>query len=563
MPHAFCRAARAALCALPAAVAPLAAQTDYRNLDHGRPGRVADAYVVERYALELLAPLGSFASRKGGALEYGFTPEVEYGIARNLQLGIGAALAVARDRPGRTAATVRAQYNLNTETALPALGLRLDAHLPLQSGSRAALEAAALLTRTAGPLRVHVNAAYGSDDAWWTGVALDRTLPLRSTLVAAELTASRDAPGAPVDVAALLGVRRQLTPTLVVDAGVGRGLRRGVGAEWQVTLGLTRAVAMGSGSGAPAGAAPGRTPGLWEPRDEQTYRAGRFNWEFLRRYPDAARLFNGFDYGHAILYERLYTRGGDPVARLEHDQLAFIVDTLLVHPPALPLAEEAVAPSYARAAWLAKRVFDWAHVLHRQIYDVYADPRIRDKDAAVARVVAYYQSNRTYALAAVPKRMELMDGQPYSRVFRTRYPRFNGVIWAYHWLQIGLYDALLAGASEPERGAHVAAALGRFRAMLDDPAVAPREMPLAPGVAPRFTERHPAAAAIFDNLHMLHDVISDILISPVVTDRRAAIYAAVARFQDPARDVMTPQEWRDMVHHMGGVAAMGGPVVTP
>ena len=32
-------------------------------------------------------------------------------------------------------------------------------------------------------------------------------------------------------------------------------------------------------------------------------------------------------------------------------------------------------PAYAKAAWRAKQMFDWAHVLHRQIYDVYADDR--------------------------------------------------------------------------------------------------------------------------------------------------------------------------------------------
>ena len=36
--------------------APLPAQIDYRNLDDGRPIATEDAYPVERYAFELLAP---------------------------------------------------------------------------------------------------------------------------------------------------------------------------------------------------------------------------------------------------------------------------------------------------------------------------------------------------------------------------------------------------------------------------------------------------------------------------------------------------------------------------
>ena len=42
-------------------------------------------------------------------------------------------------------------------------------------------------------------------------------------------------------------------------------------------------------------------------RDESMYFPGAFYWQFLKRYPDAARLFNAFDYGHAALYERLLT----------------------------------------------------------------------------------------------------------------------------------------------------------------------------------------------------------------------------------------------------------------
>ena len=38
-------------------------------------------------------------------------------------------------------------------------------------------------------------------------------------------------------------------------------------------------------------------------------------------------------------------------------------------------------PRYAREIWQAKQMFDWAHVLHRQIYDVYADDRLSEPSA--------------------------------------------------------------------------------------------------------------------------------------------------------------------------------------
>jgi hypothetical protein len=81
-------------------------------------------------------------------------------------------------------------------------------------------------------------------------------------------------------------------------------------------------------------------------------------------------------------------------------------------------------------------------------------------------------------------------------------------------------------------------------------------------VAPLFTERHPRAAAIFDNLHMMHDIISDILAADTVPRdaKRHVIYAALAEFRDTTRNVMTRDDWLMMGHHMGGIDAMGGPV---
>ncbi|MEO8139098.1 MAG: hypothetical protein ABI742_05600, partial [Gemmatimonadota bacterium] len=122
-----------------------------------------------------------------------------------------------------------------------------------------------------------------------------------------------------------------------------------------------------------------------ESRSEQFYLPGSFNWAMLDNYPEAARLFNAFDYGHAILYERLYTSPKAPVAELETRQFDYITTDLLIRPPRFAVAEEVIEPNYARLAWKAKLMFDWAHVLHRQVYDVYADERLSEqgKDSLV------------------------------------------------------------------------------------------------------------------------------------------------------------------------------------
>ncbi len=303
----------------------------------------------------------------------------------------------------------------------------------------------------------------------------------------------------------------------------------------------------------------------WSTTYEQFYMPGSFNWAFRNTYPAADRLFNAFDYGHAILYEELYTKPGAPVTGLEQKQYDFITKKLLTNPPHVPLEEATIEVAYARLAPEAKAMFDWAHLLHRQIYDVWSDDRLSpaQKDVQVAKLINYYKTRADLAFSSVPKSMELMEGQYYSTAFRNNYPKFNGLIWAYHWLQVGLYEPLITGKTVADRQTGIVAAVARFRQMLENPPNGmPRIMPMTAAVSPMFAQRYPEAAIIFDNLHSMHDVVSDILASPRVPQnkKREEILKAAARYRDRASFAMTQSEWMDMAQMMG-VQNMGGPAV--
>jgi hypothetical protein len=295
---------------------------------------------------------------------------------------------------------------------------------------------------------------------------------------------------------------------------------------------------------------------------EQTYMRAPHNWAFRERYPGADHLFNAFDYGHAILYETLWRNPNASPAELDEKQFNFITTRLLVHPPSVMLDESAIAPDFAKLAPEIGEMFEWAHMLHRQIYDVLADERIPDsqRDAQVAEVIEYYRSRPALALSSKPKGMELMEGQPYSLAFRKKFPKYNGLIWSYHWYQMALYDALLAGSTFAERRANVGLVTDRFWQMLrGGQSSLPAMMPMSPAIATRFSARYPEAAIIFDNLHSLHDVVSDILTNPSVPrgQKRSAILAAGARYRDNTSFVTSADEWRSMALEMG-VANMGG-----
>ncbi|HEV8362465.1 MAG TPA: hypothetical protein VGQ52_03015 [Gemmatimonadaceae bacterium] len=313
--------------------------------------------------------------------------------------------------------------------------------------------------------------------------------------------------------------------------------------------------AAGTFSPAPAAA-------QWSTTYEQFYLPGKFNWQFRRNYPAADRLFNAFDFGHAILYETLWTNFDGSIRELEEGWYNRLTKGILPHPPRVPLEEAAIEIDYAKLVPEAKMMFDWAHLFHRQIYDVWADERMQpnEKDAKVAELLRYYKSRPDIAFSAKPKSMALMQEQRYSLAFRKSYPKFNGLIWAYHWLQVGLYEPLVVGRSVDERQAGVRAALSRFWQMLQDPPrTMPYVMPMTAAVAPEFAKRYAEAAIIFDNLHSMHDVVSDILANPSVSrdGKRAEILLAARRYRDDTSFVMTEQAWRTMAQHMG-VENMGG-----
>ena len=159
LPNCF-RTVSAVLAFLVTTAAPAAAQIDYRNLDDDRPVTSEDAYPVERYAFELLAPY-RFDREAGGARLHAVIPEVTYGMARNVQVGLKlpfAAVDAAGDTDGGLAGLrVFGLYNFNTESrGLPALSLRADAGLPVGSlaGDDARFAVKAIATRSWGLTRV-------------------------------------------------------------------------------------------------------------------------------------------------------------------------------------------------------------------------------------------------------------------------------------------------------------------------------------------------------------------------------------------------------------------------
>lgn len=287
----------------------------------------------------------------------------------------------------------------------------------------------------------------------------------------------------------------------------------------------------------------------FEPRDKRFYY--RAFWNFALR-EDLAELdseFNGVDFGHSNLYENLLLTGGKDVPaiddRARKETLAFIATK-----PRLNPNEEAIAPTYMKLAWRAQNTFDEAHALHRATYDIMASDE-PDKDRALQNVLVYYRES-AYAITAKRLDHHRLDQLPYSKTFRQRFPLFNATIWSYHYLQVAVYDPLQAARDLPAKTQAVRPILATYHRYLDRPPVEWTFMPLTAELSPSFAARYPEIADIFDNLHMLHDNISDILASellPTWDAKRAEIYRLVDSYYLASADATNPMIVKDREQH--------------
>lgn len=280
----------------------------------------------------------------------------------------------------------------------------------------------------------------------------------------------------------------------------------------------------------------------FEPRDQRFYYRALWNFSLRDNLKALDIDFNGIDFGHSHLYETLLLNGAKDVSAIEDrarkETLQFIASR-----PTLPPNEEAIAPTYMKLAWRAQNAFDEAHALHRSTYDIYvSDLSGAEKNRAIHNVLAYYQDS-PYAITAQQLNHRQLDNLPYSKTFRQKFPLFNATIWAYHYLQIAVYDPLSAAPDLSSKQRAVQPILDTYHKYLKNPPVQWTFMPLVEEYSPQFSQDYPALANIFDNLHMLHDTISDILASDRLHAwemKREEIYRVLDRYYLASADATNP-----------------------
>ena len=265
----------------------------------------------------------------------------------------------------------------------------------------------------------------------------------------------------------------------------------------------------------------------FEQRDHLFYLRGSWNWAVYYNLPELYMEFNGIDFGHAHLAETLLrTDDATAVEQARHEIVAFIESK-----PTTPPDEAVIAPTFHRLAWAAQNVFEWAHQLHRDLYDLFAADNVQNKETVYRQILANYLAQ---PLAITPLPLDHANALwtfPESQRFVRQFPKLNAQIWVYHWLQAKIAEMQM-GRTVTQQRQVLPSILAEYHEYLINPPLQWQFMPLFAEVAPTFAQRFPEAANIFDNLHMLHDNLDDVLSSPdrfpTMEAKRERIYQLLA-----------------------------------
>jgi hypothetical protein len=262
-------------------------------------------------------------------------------------------------------------------------------------------------------------------------------------------------------------------------------------------------------------------------RNHRFYLRGPWNWAVYRHLPELYTEFNGIDFGHAHLAETLLHTSDD--AAIEYARLEVLA--VINSKPSLPPDEAFIAPTFQRLVWEVQNTFDWAHQLHRDLYDLFATDSVTDKETAYREILTNYLAQSQAITPLALDHAGALWSFPESGNFVRRFPKFNAQIWAYHWLQVKVGEIQL-GRSVAEQQTALQPVLAEYHSYLNNPPLHWTFMPMFHEIAPTFSQRFPEAANIFDNLHMLHDNIDDVLSSPdlfpTMEAKRERIYQLLA-----------------------------------
>lgn len=282
-----------------------------------------------------------------------------------------------------------------------------------------------------------------------------------------------------------------------------------------------------------------------------------------------ARLI-GEERAQALFFEALAARGG----RLAERPVRQRMTHLLADAPHDAAPDADAVRGYDVLGPAAARLIRGAFAFQRDVIAIHASRPPAERTAALEDAVRRYQAGPAPVIGDAAKDMSILYDHPYTSFVppvppeaephrELAYPALTAALWAARWYGLAVltpFEDFPAGA---ERVRALAVVEGRLRAKLAlaaPPEAPPSELPLAPAIAPGLVALHERSAAVIDNLHMMLDVLADVLVHPKVTNRRAAVATVVEQFSTRHYRCVQVDEWI-VVALRHSIFAQGGPAL--
>lgn len=308
------------------------------------------------------------------------------------------------------------------------------------------------------------------------------------------------------------------------------------------------------------------------PHAQQTAPSERRLAAFASEYPDVDALLTAAERAHGVLYGALAAKKGKVKETEVYGALTRRVAVGAVNPRLDPEAAAGYGVLGTRGAEIIRRT----QAFHREVLAIFATLDAADRVRALDAAVDQYLSRPEVSLPDTPKDMTILYDHPYTSVVfdpnafptpgpvrKAAYPSLTGFAWATYWLQLAAQEPLALSADAEARREGLTVVTERFRRKLSfgkPPDAFPTELPLAPSIAPEFITVHLRAAAILDNLNMMHAVLADVLVHPEVGNLRAALDQVIVLFTDRRERVVDVDDWiRMALRH--SIFEQGGPAL--
>jgi len=270
-----------------------------------------------------------------------------------------------------------------------------------------------------------------------------------------------------------------------------------------------------------------------EQRNDVSFLRGPYNNALFNRHNRSFRVSAALHFSHAKQHDVLlltkFAEHEKADADFEKECVEFVEKLKARTEPSM----EYYAPYTARAFYRIFRTIDWTHIHHEQTYDIMSTKRIpwNEKKRWTDRAVRYYlEKSKDVAFSPAPldvmMRRAAVMMKPYFTLFRNYYPKSNNFFYGAHWWHPAIYETQMIGGNQGQDETIKQTDETFYSQVLND---RPQRMLLLREVAPRYSRLSPESANIFDNLHMFHGIVYDILAYEgwTLDQKRAELYRVI------------------------------------